>query len=312
MTDTTVPTFSLTELRQGLRPEEFRDCLLNKGAFYLTECGGSAAEHQLATDIALDFFEHGSAQQKEAVTSRIPTIRRGFTRLESESTAKITDSGNYTDYSMSYSMGTTDNLFPTDTFEKIWTGYFDRMYLAAQQTARTVLQAAASCPLDELDLLLDCDPVLRLRYFPEVPEDRAAENEPLRMAPHYDLSIVTLIQQTPCANGFVSLQCEIGGTMVDLPARQDAAVVLCGAVATIIADGKVKAPRHHVAAPPADRRVGSSRTSSVFFLRPSSDFAFSVPRARELGFDVSLTGERATFADWIGGNYIDLRKAANV
>lgn len=148
-------------------------------------------------------------------------------------------------------------------------------------------------------------------YLTEYGGSRAAENEPLRMAPHYDLSIVTLIQQTPCANGFVSLQCEITGIMVDLPARPDAVVVLCGAVGTIISDGKVTAPRHHVAAPPADRRVGSSRASSVFFLRPSSDFAFSVPRAKELGFDVSLTGERATFADWIGENYIDIRKTAN-
>lgn len=310
MMDMTVPTFDLAELRASRHRDEFRDCLTGKGLFYLRNSGLTEADHESARDAAVDFFEHGSEEEKKAVTSPISTIRRGYTRLESESTARITNTGQYTDYSMSYSMGTSDNLFPTLEFERTWTRYFDRLYASAMEVARQVLDAVGARPEGGVEAFLDCEPLLRLRYFPEVPEDRVAEAESLRMAPHYDLSIVTLIHQTPCPNGFVSLQGEVGGRYVDLPATPDTLLVFCGAIATLVSDGAVKAPRHHVAAPDKDKRVGSGRTSSVFFLRPNPDFAFSVRRARECGFDVDLPGDTATFNDWIGGNYINIRKTA--
>lgn len=305
---TTVPTFSLIDLQKDLHQEEFRDCLAGKGVFYLTESGLSEADQKAAKDVAVDFFERGSEEEKRAVTSTIPTIRRGFTGLESESTAQITNTGTYSDYSMCYSMGTSDNVFPTGDFERVWTHYFDRMYDASRDVARQVMKTTGTEPEGGVESFVDCEPLLRFRYFPEVPEHRSAEEQPLRMAPHYDLSTVTLIQQTPCPNGFVSLQCEVDGTFVDLPAKPEAVLVFCGAVATLVTGGRVKAPRHHVAAPSRDRIVGSSRTSSVFFLRPDSDFTFSVPLARQCGFDIGLDGETATFADWIGGNYVNIRR----
>jgi deacetoxycephalosporin-C synthase/deacetoxycephalosporin-C hydroxylase len=305
--DTTIPTFNLADLQAGCDQEEFRRCLADKGVFYLSDSGLSETDQKVAKDVAVDFFEHGTAEQKRAVTSKDPTVRRGFTGLESESTAKITNSGQYTDYSMCYSMGTSDNLFPTADFERVWTGYFDRMYDASREVARQVLKTTGTEPDGGVEAFVDCEPVLRFRYFPEVPEHRSAEEEPLRMAPHYDLSTVTLIQQTPCPNGFVSLQVEVDGVFVDLPAKPDLVVVFCGAVATLATGGQVKAPRHHVAAPGRDRIAGSSRTSSVFFLRPNADFTFSVPLARRCGFDIGLDGDTATFQDWISGNYVNLR-----
>jgi isopenicillin N synthase-like dioxygenase len=310
MTNTAVPAFSLTDLRAGLRKDEFRSCLSEKGVFYLTDYGASEADHQFATDTAMNFFEHGSAEEKDSVTTRTPTIRRGYSGLEAESTAQVTSTGEYSDYSMSFSMGVGGNLFPSPEFEKVWTHYFDLLYGITRTVAREVLDAVGSEPEGGMDKLLDCDPVLRLRYFPEVPEHRVAEEEPLRMAPHYDLSIITLIRQTPCANGFVSLQAKIGDAMVSLPFVQDAIVVMCGAVASLVSGGAVLAPKHHVVAPTADKRIGSDRTSSVFFLRPSPDFTFSIPEARRCGFDVSLTGETATFEDWIGRNYITMHTSA--
>uniref|UniRef100_A0A914VNZ3 Fe2OG dioxygenase domain-containing protein n=1 Tax=Plectus sambesii TaxID=2011161 RepID=A0A914VNZ3_9BILA len=203
-------------------------------------------------------------------------------------------------------MGISDNLFPSPEFEQVWTHYFSQMYGAAQETAREVLNTMGAYCEGGIDSFLDCDPMLRFRYFPEVPEHRCAELQPLRMAPHYDLSIVTLIHQTPCPNGFVSLQCNIGGTFVDVPPIPSSVVVVCGAVSTLVCGGKVKAPNHQVLAPASKQRVGSSRTSSVFFLRPKSDFTVSIPLAKTCGFNTSLTGDTATFKDWIGGNYINL------
>ena len=109
------------------------------------------------------------------------------------------------------------------------------------------------------------------------------------------------------ANGFISLQCDVNGSYVDLPPIPDCMVVFCGAVASLVSKGNIKAPRHQVAAPPITQRIGSSRTSSVLFLRPHPDFRFSVPLAKACGLDVDLAGETATFGDWIGGNYVKLR-----
>ena len=306
-----IPTFDIEDLKQGNQRDRFSECLTRHGVFFVTGCAVSEADHRSARDVAIDLFEHGTTSEKKRVSTLVPTTRRGFTSLESESTARITDTGDYTDFSMCYSMGTSQNLFPNDAFRETWETYFDLLNGVAKEIAKAVLDAV-DAKLDDngnVDEFLQCDPVLRLRYFPEVPEHRVAEKEPLRMAPHYDISTVTLIHQTPCPNGFVSLQCEIDGVYSDVPAVPDTLLVICGAVATLVSGGKIKAPRHHVVAPGRDKRVGSGRTSSVFFLRPTSNFEFDVRKARAYGLDVSLKGDRATFGEWIGGNYVNIRKA---
>lgn len=309
MTDTRVAQVSLTDLMAGIHDREFCDWVAENGVFYLTDHGVSQDDHHRATELAMDFFQHSTAEQRRAVSTDVATIRRGYSGLEAESTAVVTNTGQYSDYSMSYSMGLSDNLFPSHAFESAWTEYFDRLYGVAQATARAVLESSGTYDGGDIDELLDCDPVLRLRYFPEVPEHRVAERQPLRMAPHYDLSLLTLIHQTPCVNGFVSLQAQLGDDMVSLPAVPGAMVVVCGAVATLLTQGVVPAPRHHVLAPGADMRVGSGRSSTVFFLRPRPSFTFAVPQARRYGFDVCLTADTATFGDWIGGNYTTMHTA---
>lgn len=309
MTTAIVPTFRLPELRNGRQRDELRRCVSEVGMFYLTDAGATTADHQRATEVAMQFFVHATPAEKDAVTNRVPHIRRGYSPLEAESTAQVTSNGDYTDYSMSLSMGLDRNLFPPGELEQVWTRYFGQLYDAARTSARAILEAVDDYPSSEITRLLDGDPVFRLRYFPEVPTHRVAEQEPLRMAPHYDLSLVTLIHQTPCANGFVSLQAKIGSEVVPLPHIDGAIVVMCGAVATVVSEGRVLAPVHHVASPGLDQRVGSARTSSVFFLRPRPDFTFSITTARRCGLDVSLTGETGTFADWIGTNYVTMHTA---
>jgi deacetoxycephalosporin-C synthase len=169
--------------------------------------------------------------------------------------------------------------------------YFGRMDDAAREIARLALHVADATLSDsgggDVDAFVEAsDPVLRLRYFPEISLHRIAEREPLRMAAHYDISTVTLIHQTPCPNGFVSLQCEAGkdgGIWADVAALPDALLVICGAVATLVSGGRFEAPRHRVAAPGEGKRVGSERTSSAFFLRPDAAFEFDVRKARRVG-----------------------------
>ena len=306
MIDTRALIFSLAELEKGLCQVEFRHCLTEAGVFYLKDYGVPEGQHQQARETIMRFFEHSSEGEKKSVINTIPNIRRGYSELESESTAKITNTGDYTDYSVNYSMGLSGNLFPSREFEDAIAPHFRSFYGVAQRTGRQVLNTIGINSHQDIDSFLECDPVWRFRYFPEVPEHRSAEHQPLRMAPHYDLSIITLIHQTPCPNGFVSLQCEINGTYVDLPPVPNSLIVFCGAVLALVSDGQTKAPKHKVLAPSSIQRVGSSRTSSVFFLRPKSSFTFSVPLAKACGFDVSLAGETATFQEWIGGNYVNL------
>lgn len=132
------------------------------------------------------------------------------------------------------------------------------------------------------------------------------------MAPHYDLSIVTLINQTECPNGFVSLQCNFDGTVVELPPMGNALIVMCGAVASIVTGGKVKAPVHQVVAPDRQQRVGSNRTSNVFFLRPKPELQLSVPVAKACGINIDVNNERITFQGWIGGNYRNLKTTSGM
>ncbi|KAG6014638.1 hypothetical protein E4U43_006318 [Claviceps pusilla] len=307
-----IPTFNLQELLHPNRSltASFLQCLQTKGIFYLSHSGLLDADHTPARETCLSFFHHASDTAKQSVTLQDSTARRGFSSLGRESTAVVTNTGSFTDYSICYSMGVADNLFPSEPFRLLWQDYFDSMDRTCRQVARVVLEASgAEDPHGGMDAFLDrCEPLLRLRYFPDVPPERVAEREPLRMGAHYDLSVITLIHQTACQNGFVSLQCELDdGRFVDVPTREDTMVVLCGAVGTILSGGTIKAPRHRVTAPDGDHMQGSSRTSSVFFLRPEGSFRFSVPLAREWGFDVRIPAETATFGDWLGGNYVNMR-----
>src|SRR5690606_12815509 len=193
MTDTTVPTFSLAQLREGEQRDALRDCLTRVGTFYLTDYGATPEDHARATDAAMEFFTTATPQEKARMAAPDPAIRRGYSGLEAESTAQVTNTGQYTDYSMSFSMGVDRNLFPSAGFEQVWTAYFDQLYGISKDVARVMLDAVDADPPGGVDALLDADPVFRLRYFPEVPQDRVAEAEPLRMAPHYDLSVLTLI-----------------------------------------------------------------------------------------------------------------------
>lgn len=306
MTDRTAPTFAWDELNRGERVDELRRCVTEQGAFYLDVDDALLAAHKRAGDAAMQFFTTADETAKRAVTNLSPTMRRGFSPLGSESTARSTNTGDYSDYAMVYSMGINDNMFPSAEFERIWKDYFDLFYRISQDAAKAVLRSMDVHLVADLDALVDCNPVLRYRHWPDVPEERCAELQPNRMAPHYDLSIVSLIVQTPSPNGFVSLQVEVDGEFIGLPPRPGCVLVFCGSVAPLLTDGRIKAPQHRVVSPQLSQRAGSERASSVLFLRPRSEFTFSVPLAKSLGMATGLAGEVATFGEWCGDSYMEM------
>ncbi|KAG5927369.1 hypothetical protein E4U42_002312 [Claviceps africana] len=122
--------------------------------------------------------------------------------------------------------------------------------------------------------------------------------KPLRMGAHYDLSIITLVHQTACDNGF----CEVCGRFVDLPTRPDTVVVFCGAVGTLVRRRQhqgAQAPRQSPLPRPDARQ------------QPHVERLLLAPQADESGFDVRIPSETATFGDWLGGNYVNMRQDAD-
>jgi deacetoxycephalosporin-C synthase len=76
------------------------------------------ADHKSTRDVAIDFFEHGTVSEKKDVSPLVSTIRRGFTSLESENTARIMGSGDYAGFSTCYSMGTWEKPLPRGHFQE--------------------------------------------------------------------------------------------------------------------------------------------------------------------------------------------------
>src|SRR4051812_7554429 len=123
MAGPTISIINLNELQHGGPGEGIRRGAAEIGGLFLPPDGVTEADHQSARDAAMEFFENGTPEDKQAVTTTVPTSRRGYSGLEAESTALVTNTGDYSDYSMSFSMGMVGNLFPSPNFERVWTQY---------------------------------------------------------------------------------------------------------------------------------------------------------------------------------------------
>jgi isopenicillin N synthase-like dioxygenase len=109
----TLPVLSLDELRHGRQRETLHTHARELGVFYLRDYGMSDDDHRPAMAETQDLFATITAEERVALTTKIASIRRGYSGLEAESTAIVTNNGDYTDYSMTYSMGLSHNLFPS-------------------------------------------------------------------------------------------------------------------------------------------------------------------------------------------------------
>jgi isopenicillin N synthase-like dioxygenase len=112
---------------------------------------------------------------------------------------------------------------------------------------------------------------LRYLQYPDVPLDACADisgNASDRMAAHFDLDVITLLHQTPCENGFVSLEAKLGEEYVKVPAIRGTLVVNLGEVIRLLTGGSVRATLHRVARPPRNLHQGSARDVAVFFQAP--------------------------------------------
>lgn len=84
----------------------------------------------------------------------------------------------------------------------------------------------------------------------------------------FDLDVITLLHQTPCDNGFVSLEAKLGEHFYKVPAIRGTLVVNLGEIIRLLTGGKVKATVHRVVRPPKNQHRGSARDVAVFFQAP--------------------------------------------
>jgi isopenicillin N synthase-like dioxygenase len=115
---------------------------------------------------------------------------------------------------------------------------------------------------------LTSDPVSVLRFL-DYPDLAGG----IRMGPHLDDTLITVLHQSVPVNGFAALQVRLPGEDVwrSVAPSDDVFVVNVGETLTFLSGGRVVATRHQVVAPPPELAEGSARTSLAYFHLPNWD-----------------------------------------
>lgn len=270
------------------------DAITGSGFFYIKNFGVSESEIESISNITRAFF--GQPESYKTRFDRHHQVR-GYSGYRYESTARFFGSGKGKDLCMKYTMGPeltpeelreritceaditagayAPNIFPTPEFRNAWLRY----YRAVHRTSLMLLEAMG----EALNLPDTSRAILRnmlieksageLRFFqyPDVPLAACADvpgNDLDRMAAHFDIDVITLLHQTPCDNGFVSLEAQIGREYVKIPAIRGTLVVNLGEILRLLTGNKIKATVHRVVRPPQRLHEGSARDVLVFFQAP--------------------------------------------
>mmetsp|Transcript_5992 Transcript_5992/g.8089 ORF Transcript_5992/g.8089 Transcript_5992/m.8089 type:complete len:335 (-) Transcript_5992:149-1153(-) len=282
-----------------------RIALKEQGLLYVTNTGvdidGLAREVRRVTEPVMDL----PPEETAAFTARGVPIS-GLSRFESESVAKVMGQGNYSDLCAKWSYNHSQNILPPDadgSFREAWSGAhaaWDDIAIRLLSLIGEALNLTENAGWQEMFVDGKRWATMRLLRYPDVSENRASDaGGPVeRMAPHHDLGVITLLHQTPCANGFVSLQGLIEEEWVDVPAVKDSFVVNFGEVLSMLTDGAVKATMHRVLSPSSDQLVGSARRTLVLFWQPPPDFIVKPLDDSTFG-NADTDATALPFGDWI-------------
>lgn len=298
---TGVPILDLTILRglagrlaQRKELDSLRKAVTGSGFFYIKNFGISDEDIENISNITRAFY--GEPEAYKNLFDRHEQVR-GYTGYRFESTARFFGSGKGKDLCMKYTMGPeltseevrerinseediasnaySPNVFPNEAFRAAWIYYYSRVH----QTSMDLLQAMgvalelseeSKAVLKELLVEKSCGE-LRFFQYPDVPRDACADlpgNSIDRMAAHFDMDVITLLYQTPCENGFISLEAKIDGSFVKIPALRGTLVVNLGEILRLLMSDRIKATVHRVVRPPHHLHIGSARDVLVFFQAP--------------------------------------------
>jgi isopenicillin N synthase-like dioxygenase len=275
-----------------------RESVTQSGFLYVKNHGITDEEIESIANATRRFF--GRPEEYKAAFDRHREVR-GYTGYRFESTARFFGTSRGKDLCMKYTMGpelspeevrqrTTSeedvasnayspNVFPDDPgFRDAWVRYYDGIHRASIDLLEALgdaldLEPESRNVWNEMLVEKSCGELRYLQY-PDVPRSACADvpgNAGDRMAAHFDLDVITLLHQTPCDNGFVSLEAKIdadSAAFVKIPAIHGTFVVNLGEVLRLLTGGRVKATVHRVARPPQSHHRGSARDVLVFFQAP--------------------------------------------
>ena len=304
-----------------------REAVTNSGFLYVKNHGISDEEIEAISNETRIFYG-----QPEAYKNQFDHREhvRGYTGYRLESTARFFGTSRGKDLCMKYTMGPeltpeevrsrissevdlasnaySPNVFPNPGFRAAWVRYYECVQRVSGQLLELLGDALELSPesksvWNQMLVEKSCG---ELRYFqyPDVPLAACADlagNAADRMAAHFDLDVITLLHQTPCENGFISLEAKLGEEYFKVPAIRGTMVVNLGEVIRLLTGGRVKATLHRVARPPQSLHRGSARDVAVFFQAPPLN-----ARLRPIVF-ASGVGQETIFDDFYkhagpGGN----------
>jgi deacetoxycephalosporin-C synthase/deacetoxycephalosporin-C hydroxylase len=271
-----------------------RDAVTQSGFFYLKNPGMTDDEIEALSNLTRAFY--GEPEEYKQRFDRHDQVR-GYTGYRFESTARFFGTSRGKDLCMKYTMGPdlsleevlervtsqqdidsnaySPNVFPDPFFEAAWTRCYNRVHSASIGVLEALREALELGPessqvWQEMLMEKSCGE-LRFFQYPDVPRSACADASGAgedRMAAHFDMDVITLLHQTPCDNGFISLEAEIGQKFVKLPAIRGTLVVNLGEVLRLLTGGHIKATIHRVVRPPQRLHLGSARDVLVFFQAP--------------------------------------------
>jgi isopenicillin N synthase-like dioxygenase len=271
-----------------------REAVTNSGFLYVKNHGISEGELEAIAGATRSFF--GQPEEYKLAFDHHADVR-GYTGYRFESTARFFGTSRGKDLCMKYTMGPeltpeqvrerlssaddvtsnaySPNVFPDARFREAWVRCYEQVHRVSTQLLALLgdaldLESESKRIWAEMLIEKSCGELRYLQY-PDVPRDACADVDgsvPDRMATHFDLDVITLLHQTPCKNGFASLEAEVGGRFVKVPAIRGTLVVNLGEVIRLLTGGRVRATLHRVARPPRHLHQGSARDVTVFFQAP--------------------------------------------
>mmetsp|Transcript_43617 Transcript_43617/g.102850 ORF Transcript_43617/g.102850 Transcript_43617/m.102850 type:complete len:345 (+) Transcript_43617:66-1100(+) len=323
------PAFDLQALEAAVHPdrraepwsrqmiESFVRALREDGLLYLSNTGvdvdALAAEVRRVTEPVMNLPE---AESRDLMATGFPP--NGLTRDEAESTAAVVGKGSYSDLCAKWSFSSSgENILPADAdghFKSAWTAAhvaWDDICVRLLNLIGPALGISSTQLWQQLMKEGNRVGLLRFLRYPDVPKDRASDvgGHPERMAPHHDLDVITLLHQTPCLNGFVSLQGLVNGEWVDVPASPQTLVVNFGEALSILSAGAVKATTHRVLSPPADKLEGSARQTLVMFWEPPAEFKLKPLDDSNFG-EYTYGVDGMPFGEWLANAVSKLQGAS--
>jgi isopenicillin N synthase-like dioxygenase len=185
------------------------------------------------------------------------------------------------------------NVFPDDAMRSCWEEYYGHMEgLSARLLDR--VRGLLGLRAGAWDSMTS-SPVSVLRFL-SYPDHAGG----IRMGAHYDDTLLTIFHQSVPASRFAALEVALpGDTQWRSVLPSDGVfVVNVGEALTYLSGGCVRATKHRVVGAPADRALGSARTSLAHFHLPN--WNARLRPARVEGMDSSLGRQSTRF------NYAEL------